>query len=431
MPDSTWVPGLVVLAAGAVGGLVLAVRARRSAPAPGRVDATGTDLERQRDALYQQIRDLDAGRAATSPDDYRAERLRLVIDAARTLRAMEAPEVVPTPAVPRAPSWGDRHPTLVGVLWGAGVVGFGGALYIGLTEYVKPKEEMAAPAARPSDAQMEAMRQQRVDQMVAEAKKAYDAAPDDLAAGNAYAHVLLQAGEVMPAFEVTKKITEAHPDDPEARTHQAIVLMEIGDMDMASQLLDKVLAANPGFAEALGYRGALAYNSGAFAEAASMWERAKVAEPAMASMLDPLILQAKAGGKAPPGMAGPAASGPASGGASAGPTPSDVTGSVALTGGLSAPGQAMVFIYARPTGVDAGPPAAVLRIPAAAFPLDFRIGPNDSPMGGPFPEEMTLTARVDHDGNPTTKEPEDLEGRAEHVKPGQTGVAITLALRGP
>ena len=333
----------------------------------------------------------------------------------------------------RATPWADRHPQLIGMLWGAGLVGFGSALWFGLQKDLKPKPESGPMGGGPppSADQMDTMERARMQSLVDAAKQAYDAAPTDTALANRYAHVLLQAGDVMPAFDISKKVTADHPDDPEARTHQAIVLMEIGDMDMASGLLDKVITTAPAFAEALGYRGAIAYNQGEYPEAASLWQRAKAADPSMASMLDPLIESALAGGPKNPVARAPSGAPPSAAppGMGAQPTPQDVQGSVALASGIAPPTVGMVFIYARPTGVEAGPPAAVRRVPISAFPLNFRIGPNDSPMGGPFPEEMTLTARVDHDGNPSTKEPEDLEGRVEHVKPTQTGVAITLIPR--
>ncbi len=441
MSETNWIPGLAVLGAGAVIGAILWLRTQRGAVSAHRTDAGGTDLERQRDAIYVQIRDLDAGRASMSADDYRAERMRLVIEAARTLQAMSGAAVTPVTPPPRSPSWADRHPTLVGMFWGAGLVGFGTALWFGLNTDVKLKPPeamqggMGGMSAAPDAEQRAAMQKARMQGLLDSAKAAYDTTPDDPAVANRYAHVLLQAGELMPAFEVTKKVTAVHPDDPEARTHQAIVLMEIGDMDMAAGLLDKVITTTPAFAEALGYRGAIAYNRGEYPAAADLWLRAKAADPSMAGMLDPLIASAQAGGPKNPvagvegAPAGTSTGGPP--GMSSAPTDRDVSGTVALAAGVAAPTQGMVFIYARPAGVEGGPPAAVVRVPISAFPLSFRLGPNDSPMGGPFPDTMTLTARVDHDGNPSTKEPEDLEGRVESVTPAQSGITLTLKRRGP
>jgi len=427
MTETNWIPGLLVLGAGVLVGLVLWARARRSASRPqGLVDAAGTDLERQRDALYTQIRALDVARGSMNVDDWRAERHRLVIEAADTLRRMEVPEVsAAAPPPPAAPTWAQRHPTLVGVAWGASLAGFGAALWYGLQTDLKPRAENSMGGGAPAGmADARAQAQARAAAAVDAARIAHEAAPGDVELANRYAHVLLQAGDVMKAFEVSKAVTEAHPDDPEARTHQAVVLMEIGDMTMAGQLLDKVLAGSPAFAEALGYRGAIHYNVQEYEQAATAWEAARTADPSMASMLEPLIARARAGGV--PASTPPVAA--ATGGAPSAVSPADVQGTVSLGAG-TVPNGGTVFVYVRPTGVEAGPPAAVVRLSASRFPIDFRVGPGDSPMGGPFPDEMTLTATVFQSGNPSTRSPEDLVGRAEGVKPGQTGVTLTLARR--
>jgi len=90
------------------------------------------------------------------------------------------------------------------------------------------------------------------------------------------------------------------------------------------------------------------------------------------------------------------------------------------------PTGAILFVIAR-SGA-AGPPTAVLRIPAPEFPLAFEIGPGDRmietmPFEGPF----QLTARVDADGNAMTRNPGDLEGAAEgsHM-PGSDGIRILI-----
>jgi hypothetical protein len=90
------------------------------------------------------------------------------------------------------------------------------------------------------------------------------------------------------------------------------------------------------------------------------------------------------------------------------------------------PAGATLFVIAR-TGA-AGPPTAVLRRPAPTFPFEFRLGPEDRmiaamPWEGPF----TLTARIDLDGNATTRDAGGLEGTAASpAAPGDAGVSITL-----
>ena len=71
---------------------------------------------------------------------------------------------------------------------------------------------------------------------------------------------------------------------------------------------------------------------------------------------------------------------------------------------------------------------AVKRLPPGPFPLAFRIGPGDVMIQGrEFAGPITLTARLDRDGNPLTREPGDLTGAAAGpVAPGTAGVAISL-----
>ena len=109
---------------------------------------------------------------------------------------------------------------------------------------------------------------------------------------------------------------------------------------------------------------------------------------------------------------------------SAGPP---IRGTIQLAAGARLPAGATLFVIAR-TG-EAGPPTAVLRLqPAPPFPFEFRLGPEDRmiaalPWEGPF----VLTARIDLDGNATTRDVGGLEGRAPSAAmPGDTGLAIRL-----
>ena len=87
----------------------------------------------------------------------------------------------------------------------------------------------------------------------------------------------------------------------------------------------------------------------------------------------------------------------------------------------------VLFLFVRPAGATGGPPLAVQRIPSPSFPLDFGIGPRDAMVaGGPFPDRVTVEARLDQDGNAMTEGPGDLSARSE-TAPGATGVRLTLA----
>ena len=87
----------------------------------------------------------------------------------------------------------------------------------------------------------------------------------------------------------------------------------------------------------------------------------------------------------------------------------------------------VLFLFVRPAGATGGPPLAVQRFPSPSFPLDFEIGPRDAMVaGGPFPERVTVEARLDQDGDAMTEGPGDMSARSD-TAPGATGVALTLA----
>ena len=100
-----------------------------------------------------------------------------------------------------------------------------------------------------------------------------------------------------------------------------------------------------------------------------------------------------------------------------------------IRGTIEAPAGAtggVLFLFVRPVGATGGPPLAVQRLPSPSFPLDFDIGPRDAMVaGGPFPDRVTVEARLDQDGDAMTEEPGDLSARSE-TAPGATGVALTL-----
>jgi cytochrome c-type biogenesis protein CcmH len=104
-----------------------------------------------------------------------------------------------------------------------------------------------------------------------------------------------------------------------------------------------------------------------------------------------------------------------------------ISGTVSLADGMPAPADgAVLFIIARRG--DAGPPLAVKRIPSPRFPLDFTLGPEDRMIQAmPFVGPLQISARLDADGNATTRAPGDLQGSAEgSVEPGATGVAVLI-----
>ena len=105
----------------------------------------------------------------------------------------------------------------------------------------------------------------------------------------------------------------------------------------------------------------------------------------------------------------------------------DVFGTISIDPGLKVGlnPSAGLFIFARPEGVDAGPPLAVKRHSVFQFPFEFDIGQLNTMMeGSQFEGAMNLTARLDQDGNRKSS-PGDLEGKIQ-ITAGQKGVQLVL-----
>jgi hypothetical protein len=92
-------------------------------------------------------------------------------------------------------------------------------------------------------------------------------------------------------------------------------------------------------------------------------------------------------------------------------------------------GKAVLFIVAYPAGSGGGPPLAVKKIDNPVFPLPYSLGPESVMMAGvSFSGKVTVSARLDKDGNAMTKEPGNLTGeyKKNPVEIGSQKVDIVL-----
>jgi len=119
---------------------------------------------------------------------------------------------------------------------------------------------------------------------------------------------------------------------------------------------------------------------------------------------------------------------------SAGSGPAPIQGRIELAPELSqgAPTGGVLFVIARTQGAAGGPPLAVLRIAEPRFPLEFSIGPENVMVPGRrFEGPISLSARLDGDGNAMTREPRDLSSAAEEsLAPGARDVRLVLGQGG-
>jgi cytochrome c-type biogenesis protein CcmH len=88
--------------------------------------------------------------------------------------------------------------------------------------------------------------------------------------------------------------------------------------------------------------------------------------------------------------------------------------------------EGVLFVIAR--SPEGGPPLAVKRIQGPSFPLEFELGPGDRMVEArPFAGPLVLYARLDADGNATSRDPGDRQGAAPGlVNPGDSGIELLL-----
>lgn len=105
-----------------------------------------------------------------------------------------------------------------------------------------------------------------------------------------------------------------------------------------------------------------------------------------------------------------------------------IRGRIVAGDGVLADPNAALFVIAR--GPNPGPPLAVKRLVAGPFPLAFEIGPSDVMIAGSaFAAPITLTARIDRDGNAMTRETDAASAQlGTPIAPGATDVELRLEL---
>ncbi len=210
------------------------------------------------------------------------------------------------------------------------------------------------------------------------------------------------------AIEAFKQALALDPNQPEAHAYMGFILIQAGHADGALLAFEKALAVAPNLPMALWGKGMTLYQGKQdYAGAKEVFEKLLQIIPAGAERaeVEKILAEMPQGGQKPrrqPETATPPTS-----------TNQQIAGKISIDPKLKAnvDGQATLFIIARPSGVAKGPPLAVKKIDRPVFPLSYSLGPENVMMQGvPFTGTITITARLDKDGNPTTRQPGDLTG---------------------
>ena len=433
--EFSWTPPLVVLALGAVAGaVVVAARARRQSghEAP---DASPheSDLKRRYDAL---IRRLAEG---ASPE----ERTAIEIEAAQVLREMEtgtrpgpataaAPVAAPQPvqAAPARPAsaW-------AGFAYGVLTMGVLGGLFFlasqGSTERSSGGSPTGGNGMGPA-AEADAPKTSAADDANLKAlEEAVSKSPTDVAQRIELVRAYLQRRDLMQVFDQTKAVLEIEPGNPYALTYQALVRVAMGQAGQAETTLVEVIKKNPEIEDAYIHLAIARLQLGNSKGAEEAIQAGQKQFPEDKEQLAQVFAQITSSS----GEEGTQASGdrpqappPDMGeGPGAGPVSSaNLVVVVDLPKGVTVPDNAILFVIVREAGLESGPPSAVKRVPAVNFPITVTITEKDSMAGEGLPGLVRIDARVDRDGDPLTKDPQDPAASEENVRPGGGQVLLVL-----
>jgi tetratricopeptide (TPR) repeat protein len=382
-----------------------------------------------------------------------ADRRDFELQAARTLRRLEEIDARDGGKRPRAAGVERREaPAAAAPARGAraGLVGFAyGALFAGLVAALlywaardaTPREpEPAAPMAAPSAG---GDIHSRLDEMSPEARarvttilERLDQQPDDLDARKALAETFVVEGLFFEAFEQSERILAQSPGDVDGLYFQGLIRLTMGQDDAAIELLDRAITTEPGFVSARLVRGLARMRLDQRDAAIEDWRAGLDAAGGKHEGLERLLRMAESGASAQEILGSPPQRGDqATGESTTGPGAATTGASggrvyrvrLELAPGNTVPPGATLFVNLRIVA-GAGPPSAVKRIDAPSFPLDLTLGADDAMpglQGRPLPEAGVVNARLDGDGNASTREP----GYPSAQSDAAIDTPITLVLR--
>lgn len=360
-----WLSAAGMLLAGLIVGVMFLYGMKRRQAAS---NVERADLEAKRDALVARLRE--------DPSDRRLE-----LEAAEVLRKLDGLK----PSIPSVPSVVKTNETLKGFVWGAGSMAVLAAIGFFVIQQSKPKEEVT-PAAAPDE--------------IAQLRQSVEKNPENLTLRDDLAKAYLNRDDLNGVAEQTRYVLQRNPNDARALTYQALVHIAAKQPDAAAAMLDRATQVDPNLIDAWVGLAWLNAESGNPAGAQAAIEEAKKRHPEQAARLDELMSHLRP------------------------QSPLHIT--LNLARGVAAPSRGVIFVTARAQGVTAGPPAAVKRLPIGAFPVTVDLTAADSMMGQALPARMRIEARVDSDGDPLTKDPNDPVAVLDGVAMGQS---ISLILK--
>ena len=456
--ETNWIPGLIAGGIGLSVGLIAAWRLRQ---VPGsQSNLTQRDQSAEWDAVKAQLIEVQTAEQLDpqqAHNRYALEQRAAVLLKERHMTETSSPEPEPQTQTEQVQVTSQRA-SWIGAVWGALATA---AILVPLILIQNHSSERAeggsitgntGPAGGPSGAtaqQSTPPMKSAPDPALKPLRDAVEANPEAIEPRLSLIRAQIGRRQFIQAYEGANELLKFAPDNAQAKTFLAIVRIEMGMSSTAVKLLTEALQTNPTLVEALIYRGVANMQTGEAQAALDDWAEATKIRPDAATVLKPLIERAEGmldGSIKPPAPKShpPAGSGMPSGHPPTGsrmPSGHPPTGAIStpkapkgppakvminLAKGAQAKTGEILFIIGRASGVTAGPPAAVKRLTVSNFPIEVSLTNADMMMGGTLPQKLDITARVDGDGNPLTKN-DGVRGEAKSVVVGGPTAPLTLA----
>ncbi|MDP3152423.1 MAG: hypothetical protein Q8N23_07115 [Archangium sp.] len=262
---TNWLPGLMMLAAGAAVALAYLFGSKRlksDEPKPETLD----DLDARYQLLLGELRQHVANKHLLSLEDFNREKTRLELAAADVLRSRDGKRHEETKKQARAekqaaaaPTFGSKNPALMGGLVGGAIVAFFALLGYQLTQSSTERTDgMQATGAVPPGGGGGPMQQPRADPKLEALANRVQSAPGDVDAVADLAVHLIRRQAFEEARPLVDRATLLDPFHPKGRVGRAVVRALEGDLPGAIVDLEALASRYPEAYDARMFAGMLA-----------------------------------------------------------------------------------------------------------------------------------------------------------------------------
>lgn len=437
--STDWLSAIGILLSGLILGVMFIyvyVRRKQNTAADSGPDLELQELQAKRDALIQQLRELD-DEGVTDGE----ERRRLELKTAEVLKALDGHKpAVKKPAAPRpsavsaqqapaaATGFFARNPTVKGFIYGVASIAAIGGLFF----YVYSSSHDRSAGGSPTGAGMEGnmasqqgmppqhpTAQPSNDPAVKQLEADVAANPDDTEKRIELTRAYLDRDNLMGVFEQSKAVLAKNPNEPRAQTYNAIVRMSMGQMGEAKSMLQTATKTDPSITDAWVALAFIATQEGKAADADEAIAAAVKAHPDQEARLREVLTEMRQRPAAPaqplppgtdtsalpaghpdvaPGAGAPNMASAVGMEMPAKPPAADAVHITLDIAPKAQPKSGVVFVFARPEGQAGGPPVAVKRLNVGSFPVNVDLSSSDSMMGQPLPSKIHIEARLSTTG---------------------------------